>query len=120
MAFVRRRQIADGTFSFNTHSNSSSNAVFPRFFYGSGFCSFTPKLFFSGITKFKIQNSKFRRKFTNYHYLPFAKGILLGCFGGLIGFFSSGFVQYNFGDAEVAMVFFFLMGLAVRLTQQNE
>src|SRR5215210_4013245 len=34
------------------------------------------------------------------------KGILLGCFGGLIGFFTSGLVHYNLGDQEVAMIFF--------------
>ncbi|HEX8736441.1 MAG TPA: O-antigen ligase family protein [Pyrinomonadaceae bacterium] len=39
------------------------------------------------------------------------KGILLGCFGGLIGFFTSGLVHYNLGDQEVAMIFFLLMGL---------
>jgi O-antigen ligase len=42
-------------------------------------------------------------------------GILLGCFGGLIGFFTSGLVHYNLGDAEVAMVFFLLMGISVSL-----
>jgi O-antigen ligase len=41
------------------------------------------------------------------------RGILLGCFGGLIGFFTSGLVHFNLGDAEVAMVFFMLMGLSV-------
>ena len=42
-------------------------------------------------------------------------GIILGCFGGLIGFATSGLVHYNLGDAEVAMVFFMLMGLSVAL-----
>ncbi len=42
-------------------------------------------------------------------------GIILGCFGGLIGFAASGIVHYNLGDAEVAMVFFMLMGLSVAL-----
>lgn len=41
------------------------------------------------------------------------QGILLGCFGGLIGFSASGLVHFNLGDAEVAMVFFMLMGLSV-------
>ena len=48
------------------------------------------------------------------------KGILLGCLGGLVGFFSSGLVHYNLGDAEVAMIFFLLMGIGIRLTQQNK
>ena len=59
-------------------------------------------------SKFKIQNSKLEL------------GILLGCFGGLIGFFASGIVHYNLGDAEVAMIFFLLMGLGVKLRQQND
>lgn len=41
-----------------------------------------------------------------------SRGILLGCFGGMIGFFVSGLVHYNLGDQEVAMVFFMLMGIA--------
>ena len=43
------------------------------------------------------------------------KGIVLGCFGGTIGFFTGGLVHYNLGDAEVAMVFFMLMGLSVSI-----
>ncbi len=42
-------------------------------------------------------------------------GIILGCFGGLIGFFTSGLVHYNLGDQEVALVFFLLMALSVFL-----
>ncbi|MFN6962135.1 MAG: O-antigen ligase family protein [Pyrinomonadaceae bacterium] len=42
-------------------------------------------------------------------------GMLLGCLGGAIGFFASGIVHYNLGDQEVAMVFYLLMGLGVRL-----
>ncbi len=41
------------------------------------------------------------------------RGIVLGSFGGAIGFFTGGLVHYNLGDAEVAMVFFMLMGLSV-------
>ena len=44
-------------------------------------------------------------------------GILLGCLGGMIGFFVSGLVHYNLGDSEVAMVFYLLMGLSVKLTE---
>jgi hypothetical protein len=43
------------------------------------------------------------------------KGIVLGCFGSLIGFLTSGLVHYNLGDAEVAMVFFMLMGFGISL-----
>jgi membrane-associated protease RseP (regulator of RpoE activity) len=45
---------------------------------------------------------------------PKSRGILLGCLGAMIGFFVSGLVHYNLGDQEVAMVFFLLMGLAVK------
>jgi len=40
-------------------------------------------------------------------------GILLGILGALIGFLASSFVNYNYGDAEVAMMFWFLMGIAL-------
>jgi O-antigen ligase len=46
-------------------------------------------------------------------------GIVLGSLGGLIGFFTSGLVHFNLGDAEVVMVFFMLMGLSVALVNQN-
>jgi hypothetical protein len=40
-------------------------------------------------------------------------GILLGTLGALTGFLASSLVNYNYGDAEVAMMFWFLMGSAV-------
>lgn len=40
------------------------------------------------------------------------KGIVLGAFGGMIGFFSAGLVHFNLGTAMVAMVFFMMMGLS--------
>lgn len=40
------------------------------------------------------------------------RGAVLGILGGAIGFFISGLVHYNYGDQEVAMVFYFLMGIA--------
>ena len=49
-----------------------------------------------------------------------SKGILLGCLGGLVGFFASGIVHYNLGDQEVAMMFFLLMGIAVRVGESGE
>jgi hypothetical protein len=49
---------------------------------------------------------------------PIARGIILGIFGGAIGFLVSGTVHYNLGDSEVAMVFFFLMGLGLALINQ--
>jgi O-antigen ligase len=76
-------------------------------------------------SKFKIQNSKFdssnpkseiqNPKSSDWQTL----GILLGCFGGLAGFFISSLVNYSLGDSEVAMVFYLLMGLSVSLVIQN-
>jgi O-antigen ligase len=43
------------------------------------------------------------------------RGLALGALGGSIGFFASGLVHYNLGDSEVAMNFYFLMGLALAL-----
>lgn len=39
-------------------------------------------------------------------------GILLGTLGALTGFLASSLVNYNYGDAEVTMMFWFLMGVA--------
>lgn len=50
----------------------------------------------------------------------FEKGVLLGAFGGLIGFFASGLVHYNLGDSEVAMVFFLIMGLSLFLIRTGQ
>jgi hypothetical protein len=43
------------------------------------------------------------------------RGIVLGALGGMIGFFASGLVHYNWGDSEVVMVFYFMMGLTLAL-----
>jgi hypothetical protein len=40
-------------------------------------------------------------------------GILLGTLGALTGFLVSSLVNYNYGDAEAAMMFWFLMGVAL-------
>ncbi len=41
------------------------------------------------------------------------RGIVLGALGGLIGFFVSGLVHYNWGTALVIMVFYLMMGLSL-------
>ena len=41
------------------------------------------------------------------------RGIVLGALGGLVGFFTSGLVHYNWGDSEVVMIFYFIMGLSL-------
>jgi len=38
---------------------------------------------------------------------------LLGALGGLVGFFTSGLVHYNWGDSEVVMVLYLIMGLTL-------
>ena len=45
------------------------------------------------------------------------RGLLLGAFGGAIGFIASGLVHYNWGDSEVVMVFYLLMGLSLGVTK---
>lgn len=46
------------------------------------------------------------------------RGILLGALGGLAGFFSSGLVHYNWGDSEVVMVLYLIMGLSLAVHRQ--
>ena len=41
------------------------------------------------------------------------RGLVLGALGGLVGFVAAGLVHYNFGDSEVVMVFYLVMGLAL-------
>ena len=43
-------------------------------------------------------------------------GLLLGATGAVAGFFASSLVNYNFGDGEVALVFWWLLGIVVVLT----
>lgn len=50
-------------------------------------------------------------------------GVALGALGGLIGFFVSGIVHYNWGDSEVVTIFYFIMGLSLvveRLGRKRE
>ena len=41
------------------------------------------------------------------------RGIVLGSLGGLLGFMTSGVVHYNWGDSEVVMILYLLMGLSL-------
>lgn len=41
------------------------------------------------------------------------RGLVLGGLGGLVGFMLSGFVHYNWGDSEVVMIFFAIMGMTL-------
>jgi len=42
-----------------------------------------------------------------------SRGIGLGTLGGLIGFFVSGFVHYNWGDSEVVTVLYLMIGMSL-------
>jgi hypothetical protein len=46
-------------------------------------------------------------------------GISLGIFGATVGFLLSSLVHYNFGDSEVIMIIYFLMGLAVVIERRQ-
>jgi O-antigen ligase len=47
-------------------------------------------------------------------------GILLGALGATIGFLASSLVNYNFGDGEVALVFWFVIGTVIAVSQTNQ
>jgi putative inorganic carbon (HCO3(-)) transporter len=42
-----------------------------------------------------------------------SRGIALGALGGLAGFLTSGLVHYNWGDSEVVMILYLIMGLTL-------
>jgi len=44
-------------------------------------------------------------------------GLALGALGGMAGFLVSGIVHYNWGDSEVVMIFYLVMGLALALNR---
>jgi hypothetical protein len=47
-------------------------------------------------------------------------GLLLGATGALVGLFSSSLVNYNFGDAEVALLFWWLMGITAEINRDGQ
>lgn len=48
-----------------------------------------------------------------------SQGIGLGIFGGTLGFLASSLVHYNFGDSEVVMIVYFLMGISVVMYRET-
>jgi hypothetical protein len=52
-----------------------------------------------------------RRRVANDDWIE--KGIVLGALGGLLGFMTSGVVHYNWGDSEVVMLLYLMMGLSL-------
>lgn len=55
---------------------------------------------------------------TKRHWVE--RGILVGALGGLAGFLSSGLVHYNWGDSEVIMVFYAIMGMAFVVARSSK
>ncbi len=49
-----------------------------------------------------------------------AFGLLLGSLGALTGFLASSIVNYNYGDGEVVMLFWWVMGMALMLREENK
>src|SRR6185436_14108871 len=54
---------------------------------------------------------KTQRRVTKENWIE--RGIVLGALGGLLGFMTSGVVHYNWGDSEVVMIFYLIMGLSL-------
>jgi O-antigen ligase len=52
-----------------------------------------------------------RRRIENDNWME--KGIVLGALGGLLGFMTSGVVHYNWGDSEVVMILYLIMGFSL-------
>jgi O-Antigen ligase len=50
----------------------------------------------------------------------FPRGLALGALGGMVGFFTSGLVHYNWGDSEVVTIFYFIMGLCLIVERTNQ
>ncbi len=48
-----------------------------------------------------------------------ADGIRLGALGALTGFLASSLVNYNYGDSEVTMLFWFLMGTQINADENR-
>jgi O-antigen ligase len=49
----------------------------------------------------------------------FPSSLALGALGGLVGFFASGLVHYNWGDSEVVMVLYLIMGLSLVMARNS-
>ncbi len=48
------------------------------------------------------------------------RGIMLGCLGGTVGFLAAGLVHYNWGDSEVVMIFYLLMGISISVNRATK
>ena len=48
------------------------------------------------------------------------RGVALGALGGLVGFMISGVVHYNWGDSEVVMILYLIMGMSLVVWRQAQ
>ncbi len=48
---------------------------------------------------------------------PFAEALSVGAFGVYLGFIAAGFFEWNFGDSEIIMLVYFLVGACIALTR---
>jgi O-antigen ligase len=71
-------------------------------------------------SRFQIPDSERENSALRTPHSALERGVLLGSFGGLIGFFAGGLVHYNLGDQEVAMIFFLLMGISIKIVQGSK
>jgi hypothetical protein len=46
-----------------------------------------------------------------------ARGLLIGAFGGTVGFLASGVVHYNWGDSEIVMILYLIMGMSLAVVR---
>lgn len=58
-----------------------------------------------------------RRRVSSENWME--RGMVLGALGGLVGFMLSGAVHYNWGDSEVVMIFYLIMGLSLVVERQT-
>jgi O-antigen ligase len=73
------------------------------------------RILFAGLKRLKKIDEVGEKNFSPLRLLPFTArqlqlGVLLGCIGATVGFFTSSLVHYNFGDGEVVMVLFIVFG----------
>ena len=60
---------------------------------------------------------RLRRRVPSENWIE--RGIVLGALGGLVGFMLSGVVHYNWGDSEVVMIFYLIMGLSLVVERET-
>jgi O-antigen ligase len=50
----------------------------------------------------------------------FERGVVIGAIGGTIGFLASSIVHFNWGDEEVVMIFYIIMGITMAINRLSE